>query len=88
MIYFPEVIMWRVAMAMTEHVISMVLSGACKAPTAIRARKLMEELCNFVDSSVTLSPTLIKKKSLLPDVEAIKQVPKCLFKHQYDYNNK
>lgn len=29
-----------------------------------------------------------KKKSLLPDVEAIKQVPKCLFKHQYDYNNK
>lgn len=62
MIYFPEVIVWRVAMAMTEHVISMVLSGACKAPTAIRARKLMEELCNFIDSSVTLSPTLIKKK--------------------------
>lgn len=62
MIYFPEVIVWRVAMAMTEHVISMVLSGTYKKPTAIRARKLMEELCNFIDSSVTLSPTSIKKK--------------------------
>lgn len=62
MIYFPEVIVWQVDMAMTEHVIPMVLSGTCKAPIAIRARKLMEELCNFIDLSVTLSPTSIKKK--------------------------
>lgn len=57
MIHFPEVIVWQVDMAMTEHVISMVLQGTLKVPTAIRARKLMEELCNFIDSSVILSPT-------------------------------